>query len=409
MNHDACFASSAEATSRASRAGDCAARGATSFRFAAARSGVRRPMIESSLRAIVDTAADGIILMDASGKVTMFNHACERMFGYDSTEIVGGDIERLIPASEHDDPDRYREDQRTGQSKITGIGGEVMGRRRDGETFPLEVSVGEAEHDGQTFYVGILKDVTERKRGDEVRERVLAELAASNEERAHFVYAASHDLKEPLRMVEAFCGLLSTDYGERLDDQGREYLSLTIAAAAQMRRRLEGLGDFSRLGSEVEHVSWIDTGASLDQVTETLHDAIAESGAQISRSALPMIWGSPIRFARVLHNLIGNALIYTQVGVAPRIHVSAERSGDFWRFAVSDNGIGIAPRHMDRIFEPFKRLHGKENYPDVGLGLTICRKIVEGFGGRIWARSIPGEGSTFCFTIKTLAEKTGSE
>ena len=408
MTHDACFASLAEVRTKPSRAGDCAARGVSSF-SSTARSGGRRAMIESRLRAIVDTAMDGIILMDASGKVTMFNRACERMFGYDSTEIVGGDIERLMPAPYGDEPDRHLEDQRTGQRQIIGISREVMGRRRDGETFPLDLSVGEAEHDGETSYVCILRDLTERMRADEVRERVLSELATCNEERAHFAYAASHDLKEPLRMVEAFCGLLSTDYGERLDDQGREYLSLTIAAAAQMRRRLEGLGDFSRLRSEIERVSWIDTGVSLDQATETLRGAIAESGAQISRSALPTIWGSPDRFARVLENLIGNALIYTEVGVAPRIHVSAVRAGEFWRFAVSDNGIGIEPRHIDRIFEPFKRLHGKEHHPGVGLGLTICRKIVEGFGGRIWAQSIPGEGSTFCFTIKTPAEKTESE
>jgi two-component system sensor kinase FixL len=360
-------------------------------------------MIESRLRAILDTAVDGMVLMDGDGVVTMFNRACETMFGYEAAEIVGGDVKRLMPTPYHEDHDTYLENyRRTGERKIIGIGREVLGLRRNGETFPLDLSVGEAKHKGKTFYVGVLRDVTEQKYA---YEQFVKELAAANEERAHFVNAASHDLKEPLRMVEAFCDLLSADYGERLDEQGREYLSLAVSAARRMRRLLHDLGDFSRLESDVERVSWIDTNESLDRVAMSLAGAISAAGAKISREALPEIWGSPIRFGRVLQSLIGNSLTYTRPGVAPRIQVSAARSGEFWRFSVSDNGLGIETRHLERIFEPFKRLQAQARYHGAGLGLTISRKIVEGFGGRIWATSTPGEGSTFCFTVRVPSEE----
>ncbi len=363
-------------------------------------------MIEARLRAVLDTAVDGIVLMDSGGVVTMFNRACETMFGYEAAEILGSDFKRLMPSPYREEHDRYLEDyRRTSERKMIGVGREVLGLRRNGDVFPLDLSIGEAEHDGATFYVGVLRDLTDQKRAEELREKFVEELAAANEERAHFVNAASHDLKEPLRMVEAFCALLSADYGERLDDQGREYLSLAVAAAAQMRRLLQDLGDFSRLESSVEQVSWIDTNESLDRVIMGLAQAIGAAGAKINREALPEIWGSPIRFARVLQCLIGNSLTYARPGVPPRIQVSVARSGDFWRFSVSDNGLGIETRHLERIFEPFKRLHAKARYHGAGLGLTISKKIVEGFGGRIWAVSTPGEGSTFCFTIRAPPEE----
>jgi PAS domain S-box-containing protein len=361
---------------------------------------------ESHLRAVVETAIDGIILMDAAGTVTMFNPACERMFGYQAAEVIGGDVKQLMPSPYRDEHDQYLENyRRTGQHKIIGIGREVLGRRKNGDTFPLDLSVGASDRDGDVFYVGILRDVSERKRVTELRDQLIEQLSASNLERSYFGYIASHDLREPLRMVATFCGLLSKDYGDSLDERGREFLSLAVSAAGQMQDLLDDLVDFGRLGLEAERGSWFESDQVLDQVLENLHESIRESGAEITRAGLPRVFGNPIRFNRLMQNLIGNALKFVAPDTPPRIRLSAAQEGGFWRISVSDNGIGIEPRHYERIFEPFKRLHAKSHYYGTGLGLSICRKIVEGFGGRLWVTSAVGEGSVFSFTIEIRGDE----
>jgi PAS domain S-box-containing protein len=365
-------------------------------------------MFETRFRAIFDTAVDGIILMDRRGVVTMFNPACERMFGYGAAEVVGGDVKRLMPSPYHDEHDQYLANyQRTGERKIIGIGREVLGQRSNGEIFPLDLSVGEAAHEGEVFYVGIVRDVTARRQASELRERLIEQLTASNAEQTHFTRAASHDLREPLRMVANFCGLLSKNYGDGLDDRGREYLSLALSATLHMQDLLDDLVDLGRLSLKAERGSWFSSDESLDHVLDMLREPVRESGADITREPLPDIFGNPIRFQRLLQNLVGNALKYVGDGVTPRIRVSAARTGEFWRFSILDNGIGIEPRHYQRIFEPFTRLHARSRYQGTGLGLAISRKIVEGFGGDMSVSSAPGEGSTFSFTVNIQQEEDG--
>jgi len=353
---------------------------------------------ESRLRAVVETAIDGIIFMDAEGLVTMFNPACERMFGYRADEIIGGEVKRLMPGAEHDQYLHKR--RRTGRHKVIEIGREVVGRRKNGDTFPVDLSVAEAEQRGEAYFVGILRDASERTRAKELSEQLIEQLTASNLERSYFGHVASHDLREPLRMVAAFCGLLSRDYGERLDERGREYLTLAVSAAGQMQDLLDDLVDFGRLGLEAERGTWFESAEVLDLVRENLHESIRDSGAEITAAGLPRIFGNAIRFNRLMQNLIGNGLKYIVEGDTPRIHISAARQGDFWMISVRDNGIGIDARHFEQIFEPFKRLHAKSSYYGTGLGLAICRKIVDGFGGRIWVTSTPDEGSVFHFTLR---------
>ncbi len=357
-------------------------------------------MIASSLRAILDTAVDGIILMDARGTVTMFNSACERIFGYAADEIVGGDIKRLMPKPYQDEHDQYLVNyQQSRQPKIIGTGRQVVGRRKSGETFPIDLSVGEAINDRGVYYVGILRDISDRVRAEEERQRLMEQLAKSNEEQTHFVHAASHDLREPLRMVSAFCSRLANDYGDRLDPRGVEYLSLAVAGSEHMKRMLDDLVDFARLSDDAERRSRFDTNSVVDEVVDSLSNIMQRSDAKVTRGSLPTIAGNPIRFERLMRNLIGNALKYVAENVQPCIHVDAAQEGAFWRFSVADNGIGIDPRHFERIFLPFKRLNARGRYEGVGLGLAICQKIVEGFGGAMSLCSSEGQGSTFSFTI----------
>ena len=228
---------------------------------------------------------------------------------------------------------------------------------------------------------------------------LIESLTKSNLERTHFVVAASHDLREPLRMVTAFCGRLSSEYDDKFDMRGKEYMSLVIKATRHMTQLLDDVVEFGRLDSSNGREDWFETHELLDRVQANLAEAIGGSGAEISRGELPKIYGNPIRFQRALENLVGNALKYVAPDVSPRIRVSATQTGDGWRFSVSDNGIGIEARHFERIFEPFRRLHDKRRYSGTGLGLAICRKIVEGFGGEIAVSSTVGEGSIFSFTV----------
>jgi two-component system sensor kinase FixL len=362
-------------------------------------------MMESLLHAIVETAVDGIIVMDSRGTVTMFNPACERMFGYAAAEILDGDVKQLMPSPYRDEHDQYLENfQSTGVQKIIGIGREVVGRRKSGEPFPMDLAVAATEMYGKTFYIGILRDISERKRASDLRERLIEHLTASNEERAHFAHVASHDMREPLRMIAAFCGLLERDYGERLDARGREYLSMAVTGAKQMHILLDDLVTYGQLGLDQGSRSWFEADVATDQAIETINEVIRESGAAVTRGPLPRILGNPVRFNRLIRNLVSNALKYVAPDVQPRVHVSAERTGEFWTFAVTDNGIGIEPRHRDQIFEPFKRLHPNSRYVGTGLGLAICRKIVDGFEGQITVQAGRQGGSTFVFTVRAYIE-----
>lgn len=251
---------------------------------------------------------------------------------------------------------------------------------------------------------GVSMDVTARRQAEEVKGQLIDQLTTSNEEKGHFANVAAHDLREPLRMVAAFCSLLSENYGKQLDERGREYIALMVSAAKQMQELLDDLVDFGRLGAEAERNSWFESGEAFQRVLENLHEAILESNAEVTGDPMPRIYGNQVRFIRLVQNLVGNGIKYVQPGVSPRIHVAVEQAEGFWRFTVSDNGIGIEPRHFDRIFEPFKRLHPKSSYKGTGLGLAICRKIVDGFGGTIGVRSTLGEGSVFDFTVKISDE-----
>jgi light-regulated signal transduction histidine kinase (bacteriophytochrome) len=200
-------------------------------------------------------------------------------------------------------------------------------------------------------------------------------------------------------MVSAYCALLTKEYGSKLDERGRQFLGLATSAALQMRDLLDDLVDYGRLGAERGTPSWFNVDGILEQVINYLRLEITDSGAEITWDEMPTVFCNPIRFQRLLQNLISNALKYVAPGVAPRIHISSMRDSEFWRLSVVDNGIGIEERHFERIFAPFKRLHIKSNYYGTGLGLSICRRIVEDFGGNISVRSTPGEGSTFSFAV----------
>jgi signal transduction histidine kinase len=232
----------------------------------------------------------------------------------------------------------------------------------------------------------------------EEHRRSLEELARSNKDLEQFAYVASHDLQEPLRMVATYCQLLAERYEGKLDENADKYIHYAVEGALRMQALVQDLLLFSRVGRQERQATLVDCNALLDIALKNLQTAIEESGATIERRGLPEMVTAGSQLVQVFQNLVGNAIKF-HADRPPRIEVSAEKTSTAWVFSVVDNGIGIAPEHAEIIFVIFKRLHTRTEYPGSGIGLSICKKIIEQQGGRIWVESKPGGGSTFRFTL----------
>ncbi|TDK47272.1 PAS domain-containing protein [Algoriphagus formosus] len=255
--------------------------------------------------------------------------------------------------------------------------------------------------------VGALQDISQRKRYEEslktLNQQLMIsnrELEVSNKELEQFAYVASHDLQEPLRMISSFLGLIEKKYDEVLDEKGRQYISFAVEGAKRMRSIILDLLDFSRLKEASESKKWIPMSQIMEEVLLLNKKLIRDSGAKIVATALPTVYGQESGLIQLFNNLISNAIKYRKEEEKPKIKITAEEHENHWQFTVADNGIGIDPKYLDKIFIIFQRLHGREQYPGSGIGLSICKKITEIHGGKIWVESTLGEGSTFHFTLQ---------
>jgi light-regulated signal transduction histidine kinase (bacteriophytochrome) len=243
------------------------------------------------------------------------------------------------------------------------------------------------------------KEIEVRKRAEEALKEYSSELARSNADLQQFAYVASHDLQEPLRAVSSFSQLLARRYRGKLDSDADDFITFMVEGATRMQTLINDLLTFSRIGTRGNPFAPVDCENILQTAKENLTVAIAESGAVITQDPLPALVADEIQLTQLFQNLFGNAIKFHRPEEAPRIHVSSKRQDGAWRLSVRDNGIGIDPQYFDRIFVIFQRLHGREKYSGTGIGLAICKKIVERHGGRIWVESEPGKGSTFHFVI----------
>lgn len=223
-------------------------------------------------------------------------------------------------------------------------------------------------------------------------------LAAQNRELEQFTYVASHDLQEPLRSLLSLTELLQTEANDKLDDQGNLYLKFIQQCTQRMQQLVSGLLSYARAGREKQRVV-VDCKNLVEEVCQDLSAAIHESGAEIKTGELPIVEGYPIELRSLFQNLLSNALKFQRRRVKPEIQIRASTSAEFWRFEVQDNGIGIEPKNIKKLFVIFRRLHNHSDYQGTGIGLALCKKIVDLHGGEIWVESIPGEGSTFIFTL----------
>jgi light-regulated signal transduction histidine kinase (bacteriophytochrome) len=252
-------------------------------------------------------------------------------------------------------------------------------------------------------YRGVGKDITERKQAEIALHEAHEELKRSNAELEQFAYVASHDLQEPLRMVSSYTQLLLRRYGEKFDGDSREFMGYIVDGAARMKQLIEDLLAYSRVGTKGKEFREAGVEEALRRAVSNLRAAIEESGAAVTWDALPSVLADDTQLTQLFQNLIGNALKFRSASV-PRIHVFVSSNEPQWHFMVRDNGIGIEPQYFERIFMVFQRLHNKADYPGTGIGLAICKKVVERHGGRIWVESRPGEGSAFHFTLPKRSE-----
>ncbi len=332
------------------------------------------------------------ILCDREGRPVDYrflevNPGFERIMGRSRGELVGHLMSEVFPEEGPSWLRLYGEVALSGQSMRFEHDSAVL--RGTFEVFAYSPEPGQ--------FATLIRNLSERKRDELVLRRTIEELARSNEELEQFVNVASHDLKEPLRMVTAFLSLLQERAKAPLDDSVQECIVFASGAATRMQRLIDDLLAYSRLGSG-GHRETMPADDLLDMALENVRMSLVETGGVVTRGPLPVVEGNRMELTLVFQNLIGNALKFCK-GRTPIIGVEARRERKDWRFTVSDNGIGIAPEYRERIFMIFERLHTAEHYQGSGMGLAICRKIVERHGGRIWVESEPGRGSQFHFTI----------
>jgi PAS domain S-box-containing protein len=357
---------------------------------------------ERRTRLIIENAYDAYVAMDQDGVIVDWNPQAENIFGWSRAEVIGKQLSDVII------PQAQRAQHLTGLVHYlhTGEGPllnrriEVQALRRDGQEFPVELTISTLRMEQNVIFSAFIHDISQRIRAKETLEATAAELRRSNEELEQFAYIASHDLQEPLRMVASYTQLLERRYAGQLDDAAREFIGYAVDGARRMQEFITGLLRYSRVGTERRILAEVNLREVYEGALANLRIAIEESGAAVEACDLPVVRGDPRQLTQLFQNLIANALKFRTPEKPPHVEVWGERQPDaFWRISVKDNGIGLDPKFSDRVFTIFQRLHTRDEYAGTGLGLAICKKIVERHGGRVWVESKEGEGATFSFTL----------
>jgi PAS domain S-box-containing protein len=345
----------------------------------------------------VESSNDAIITESLDGIITSWNKGAEHIYGYSADEVVGNDVSILEPENLKGEIKQLIQKTKM-EEKVQHY--ETSRLKKDGTTINASVTLSPVfDASGKFVAVSCIgRDVTERKRAEEILKLKLEELARSNAELEQFAYVSSHDLQEPLRMISSYLQLLQRRYQGNIDEKADKYIYYAVDGASRMQNLINDLLDFSRVTTRASEPESTDSEFVLNQALANLELYIKENKATVSHNHLPEVIADSTQLAQVFQNLIINGIKFHSEGT-PKIHISAEKKAKEWQFSVQDNGIGIDPQYSDKIFEVFKRLHKKEEYTGTGIGLAVCKKIVERHDGRIWVESELGKGSTFYFTL----------
>jgi PAS domain S-box-containing protein len=352
---------------------------------------------------VLQSADNGLAITGRDGVIQWVNAAFTRLTGYTAAEAVGQNPRVL--KSGRQSPEFFKD---LWQTILSGRvwHGELVNKRKDGSLYPEEMTITPvADADGKiTHFVAVKQDITARKQAEAVLQKTAADLARSNLDLEQFAYVASHDLQEPLRAVGGYVKLLQHRFPEKLDAKAREYVTGAADGAERMQRLIADLLAFSRVGTRGSAFAPTDLNELLRDALNNLQISVKESGAKITSDPLPRLPVDATQIRQLFQNLIGNAIKFHSER-APEIHVGARQEKGRWLFWVRDNGIGIEPQYAGRIFQIFQRLHTRKQYPGTGIGLAICKKIVERHGGEIRVESEPAHGSTFYFSIPEISAK----
>ncbi len=356
--------------------------------------------MEGRYRGLLEAAPDAMIVVNQDGEIVLLNAQAEKQFGYSRGELLGQKVTNIIP---HGFAERLiADDLRSAEEALAqqiGAGLELIALRKDRSEFPIELMLSPLGSADGILVTAAIRDITVRRGAEIYLLQKMDELSRSNHELEQFTYIASHDLQEPLRMVASYTQLLSRRYKGKLDADADEFIAYAVDGANRMQRLIQDLLAFSRVGARTKHLDSTSSETALQNALANLSGAISDSGAVVTHDPLPVVLGDGGQLAQLFQNLIGNAIKYQSAGT-PLIHVSvAKNDAARWLFAVKDNGLGIDPQYFERIFGMFQRLHKREEFAGTGIGLAICKKIVELHGGKISVESKPGEGSTFRFAL----------
>ena len=368
------------------------------------RSNVRPSDEGNRLRAILDTLPVGVAISDAKGRLDEANGQMDKIWGGKFT-VARHHTEFLTYMGYWPDTGvRLRLDEwpmARSVQKGEVIAGEVVDiERSNGTRGTVLISSAPIKDDAGviTGSVMIAMDISEQKEIEKELADKAEDLVRSNKELQQFAYVASHDLKEPLRMVTTYVQLLDRRYGDKLDDQAKEYIGFAVEGSKRMYALVDDLLMYSRVETSVLPFAPVEMDQVMITVLKDLGEAIEASAATVTAGDLPEVHADHQQMVQLLENLVGNAIKFRRDD-APAVRVSASINGNDWVFSVKDNGIGIDKKYADKVFQMFQRLHARETFPGTGIGLAICKKVVERHGGRIWFESEPGVGTTFFFTL----------
>ena len=408
----------------------------------------KRSLFESQkkLDTILNTVGEGIIMVDQEGYIMMVNQEVENMSGFEKESLIGKHFNALCPPGFQNMDLQFVKDYFTiGVEPILNKHHELIAQRANGTLIPVDFTVTKTEFDNNLYYTIAVSDITERKKAqdeliaykDELEQKVISrtknlnttneklrreiierkkidkklkerneELVRSNDDLKQFASVASHDLKEPLRMVSVYVQLLATRYGKQLDEDAQSFINYAVDGAKRATGLIEDLLEYSRVDRRKGKPKLIDLNDVMSVVLKNLEVSIVKNDALLEIDPLPKIYADTFQMVQLFQNLVSNAIKFKKEDTQPVVKVSVVENLQNFTFTVQDNGIGIDPQYSEKVFMIFQRLHSQNSYEGTGVGLAICKKIVERHGGKIWLTSRKGEGTTFHFELsKALIAK----
>lgn len=349
---------------------------------------------------ILEAAPDAVLVSDFEGHILFANQQATTLFGYLPDELRQINIDQLVPTPLRGHHRQLREKYfKDPRKRPMGMGLELIGEKKDGQAVAVEICLNTLQIDAHLCVISIVRDVTQIREMARDLSRHNLELKRSNEDLERFAAIASHDLQEPLRMIGGYTQLLQKRYQMQLDQEGHEYLGYIYDGVKRLQNLIQDLLAFSRLTSKARPFVAVDLDDILQQVKANLEMLIEEKKASISAEKLPTIQADPVQMTQLFQNLIANSLKFCDG--KPVVQIAAKHEKGGWRIGVIDNGIGIPPEFRDKVFGIFQRLHSRETYPGTGVGLAICKRIVERHHGSIWIEDAAERGTAIWMILPT--------